>query len=59
MQVLQHGNVTYNHHNWGVTRASYKKFPKLANFFKILSVNMDENGKEFISTVEGTDFSRD
>merc|ERR1712179_818392 len=48
--------VTYNHHNWGVTRETYEKYPALKRFFKILSVNNDESGKEFISTVEARNY---
>merc|ERR1712179_420906 len=51
-EIFGKEKVTYNHHGKGVTRKTYGENPKLNNFFSILSVNLDEYGREFISTIE-------
>lgn len=51
--------VTWNHHSKGVSRQTYSEKPKLSDFFDVLSVNIDEEGKEFISTIEGNLFFLD
>ena len=48
--------LTYNAHYNCVSMDSYKKNENLQNFFKILSTNVDNNGKTFISTMEGIIF---
>jgi len=51
-KALRTEDITYNSHHFGITRETYKKYPNLENFFKVLSVNIDIYGKEFISTIE-------
>lgn len=53
---FQTQDVTYNHHSYGITRRTYDLNSKLNKFFKILTVNNDVNGDEFISTVEGKSY---
>ena len=48
--------LTYNAHYNCVSMDSYQNNEKLQNFFKVLSTNMDNNGKTFISTIEGMYF---
>jgi gamma-glutamyl hydrolase len=50
--ILSTENVTMNFHVDGVTPDIYQQYPALPNFFKILSVNNDRKGRQFISTVE-------
>jgi len=51
-KIISKEKVTWNHHSQGIRRQRYEHNKKLSNFFNILSVNIDEDGKEFISTVE-------
>eukprot|EP01113_Clastostelium_recurvatum_P028350 TRINITY_DN34307_c0_g1_i1.p2 TRINITY_DN34307_c0_g1~~TRINITY_DN34307_c0_g1_i1.p2 ORF type:complete len:143 (+),score=25.22 TRINITY_DN34307_c0_g1_i1:676-1104(+) len=44
-----------NWHHQGVAPSMYKSDPKIASTFKILSTNLDVDGKEFISSIEGID----
>ena len=46
-------NLTYNHHGYGIDPVTYESNPKLKDFFEILSTNIDVDGNEFVSTVEG------
>ena len=54
--ALSTENITYNHHMKGVAPETYKNYPKLNKFFKPLSINTDDSGKEYISTVEGKSY---
>ena len=45
--------VTYNHHQAGVTPETYGKENSLDKFFQIISTNKDQDGRCFVSTVEG------
>jgi len=49
-------NVTSNLHHAGVTPDTYASNPKLAEFFTVLSTNTGIDGKEFVSTAEGTTY---
>ena len=53
LHVISNENVTYNHHSYGISPGTYLRTKKLRKFFRVLSLNNDEDGKEFISTVEG------
>jgi gamma-glutamyl hydrolase len=48
--------VTLNYHHLGVSHKTYKKFPKIDQFFRILATNKDQKGVEFISIVEAKDY---
>lgn len=45
--------VTMNNHHLGLLPTTFKKNPKLQSVFKLLSTNMDRNGVEFVSSMEG------
>jgi len=47
--------VTYNAHRNGVSPSTYATNPRLASFFRVLSTNVDPDGRPFVSTVEGID----
>jgi gamma-glutamyl hydrolase len=49
-------NITVNHHNNGVDPSSFVENPFLAGNFTVLATNMDVNGKEFVSLIEGYGF---
>jgi len=51
--ILSTENVTMNWHHWGVSPDMYKVDSKLADFYDVLSLNTDVNGKVFISSIEG------
>ncbi|XP_033106633.1 gamma-glutamyl hydrolase-like [Anneissia japonica] len=53
-KALTTENSTYNHHKFAVTPKNFTKFG-LDKFFRIISVNKDSNGLEFISTMEAFD----
>ncbi|EDV95716.1 gamma-glutamyl hydrolase [Drosophila grimshawi] len=44
-------NVTYNYHQWCYTEQSFE-VPPLNNSWRIISLNHDLNGIEFVSTIE-------
>eukprot|EP00940_MAST-03C_sp_MAST-3C-sp2_P001952 g1952.t1 len=46
-------NLTENSHSSGVEPSAFAKSEKLAEMYTVLSVNFDENGREFVSTFEG------
>jgi len=43
-------NVTLNNHHWGVSPEKFQKY--LANQFNLISINNDEDGKTFVSTMQ-------
>ncbi|XP_051167678.1 gamma-glutamyl hydrolase A-like isoform X2 [Leptopilina boulardi] len=51
LQILQLENVTANFHNFCVTKSDLKKV-NLTDVFNVMSLNYDQNGLEFISTIE-------
>jgi len=50
--TLASKNVTYNWHHDGIEPRAYQQFPKLAEFYDVLSTNVDKKGKTFLSTIE-------
>lgn len=48
---LSNENVTYNYHRYCYTEQSFT-VPKLNNSWRIMSLNHDLNGFEFVSTIE-------
>jgi len=56
VDLLETQNVTVNFHSYGVIPEAYQQYPALSNFYKILSVNDDRKGRQFISTVEAIDW---
>eukprot|EP00730_Choanoeca_flexa_P013843 TRINITY_DN5784_c0_g1_i2.p1 TRINITY_DN5784_c0_g1~~TRINITY_DN5784_c0_g1_i2.p1 ORF type:complete len:307 (+),score=84.73 TRINITY_DN5784_c0_g1_i2:1-921(+) len=52
-QAMQTENLTMNYHQQGVPSTTVTSNDKLDNFFTILSTNVDQAGKEFVSTFEG------
>lgn len=55
-KALSSTNITYNHHENGVTMTKYLKNESIKNFFKVLSTNIDTKGETYISTTEAYDF---
>ncbi|XP_008214312.2 chitobiosyldiphosphodolichol beta-mannosyltransferase isoform X2 [Nasonia vitripennis] len=51
IQILRSENVTGNYHRYCVTQEGLAK-ANLTNKFRVMSVNHDWNGQEFISTLE-------
>lgn len=49
---LKTEKVTANFHHWGLTPSTFSKNKELRSFLKVLSTNMDRNGREFISSME-------
>jgi len=47
--------VTLNNHGHGVTPAEFAANERLQSTVRVLSTNMDRNGREFISSVEGVE----
>ncbi|XP_038048291.1 gamma-glutamyl hydrolase-like [Patiria miniata] len=52
VSILSNENVTYNSHNLGLTPTNFSKSSALKSFYRVLSTNVDKNGKVFISTIE-------
>ncbi|CAM6109411.1 unnamed protein product [Calypogeia fissa] len=48
------GNIVYNNHELGVRPAAILRDPWVDSSIQIVSTTRDRNGKEFISSVEGT-----
>jgi len=48
-------NVTANFHHWCLTRENFTKF-EMEKFWNLLSVNTDEDGLEFVSTLEAKEY---
>ncbi|XP_002166220.1 gamma-glutamyl hydrolase A [Hydra vulgaris] len=53
MQSLLFDNITLNMHKMGVSIKTFQNNEKLKKMFQILSTNLDRDGREFVSTVEG------
>jgi len=45
-------NVTMNNHNQGITPESFQKYTLLTDKWKVTSVNQDQRGRTFVSTME-------
>ena len=53
MEALATKAITFNHHHAGITPTAFLGNSKLSESFRILSTNVDLNGKAFVSTIEG------
>jgi gamma-glutamyl hydrolase len=53
MKTLATEPITMNYHHWGVGLQRFQQNAKLNNFFDILSTNVDDHGRTFVSTVQG------
>ena len=53
---LANNNLTSNEHTSGVTVDEFQRNYALANFYNVLSVNRDQNGLEFVSTMEAVNY---
>ncbi|XP_051167679.1 gamma-glutamyl hydrolase A-like [Leptopilina boulardi] len=51
IEILKTENVTANYHTYCLTKANFEKV-NLTNYLRIMSLNYDKNGLEFISTIE-------
>ncbi|XP_077980376.1 gamma-glutamyl hydrolase-like [Glandiceps talaboti] len=51
IQILSKENVTFNNHNDGFTPEDFKKYGA-DQFYQTLTLNKDQNGKDYISTIE-------
>jgi gamma-glutamyl hydrolase len=49
-------NITVNNHHYGVDPKSFVDNSYLANNFTVVATNMDTNGNEFVSWIEGFGF---
>ena len=52
-KILKTKDITYNAHKNGFSPSAIRKSKKSNDFWRIISTNKDEKGKEFISTIEG------
>ena len=51
-QILREENVTMNNHHYGIYTEHFASTPALASFFRLISVNEDRQGVQFVSTIE-------
>ncbi|KAG8441187.1 hypothetical protein GDO86_006799 [Hymenochirus boettgeri] len=56
LQVLSQEQVTANFHRFGITTQTFQANEKLNDFYHILSTNRDDNGVEFVSTMEARNY---
>ena len=49
---LEDYSLTYNHHNLGITRTTFNKYSALYDYYTVTTISYDNNGKEFISSME-------
>lgn len=47
-------DIVYNNHELGVRPVVFGRDPWVDSAFRIVSTNRDRNGKEFVSSIEGT-----
>lgn len=52
-QWLSDKPITMNNHHLGITPAHFAAIPKLSSFYNVLATNVDRQGVEFISVIEG------
>jgi len=52
MDTLRTEGVTYNHHDYCVTKETFERNSRLNEFFNVLSYNEDPKGTTFISSIE-------
>lgn len=53
LYAMEHENVTVNWHHDGVYPEDFMSRPKVRDFFRVISLNYDQEHKWFLSTVEG------
>lgn len=57
IETLQSAPVTMNYHRYGIAPSAYStSFPVLQQFFSVLSTNVDNQYKQFVSTVEAKEY---
>ncbi|XP_075063120.1 gamma-glutamyl hydrolase-like [Mixophyes fleayi] len=56
LHAVTQENITANFHHFGITPEVFQANKKLSTFYRILSTNRDQNGVEFISTMEARDY---
>jgi gamma-glutamyl hydrolase len=49
-------NIAIQNHMYGVPPAFYKRWPELAEWYRIITTTKDRNGLEYISTIEGVKY---
>ncbi len=54
--MLSTHNITMNNHRKGISPEKFLKNDALKSFFHIISTNFDEEGRQFISTVESISY---
>ncbi|XP_006812070.2 gamma-glutamyl hydrolase-like, partial [Saccoglossus kowalevskii] len=52
INILSKENVTFNAHFYGITPKTFNNNTKLRTFYRMLTTNYDDNGKEFVSMIE-------
>lgn len=56
VEILATQPVTLNNHVWALSPESYQNNEYLSKLFRVISTNLDRNGREFISTFEAFDY---
>ncbi|DAZ97383.1 TPA: hypothetical protein N0F65_003406 [Lagenidium giganteum] len=56
MDALATRPLTFNLHHDGITVDHFNSFPKLTDFYKVLSTNEDTQGRRFVSAIEAKDY---
>jgi gamma-glutamyl hydrolase len=54
--ILEQLPITYNHHSFGVSAEKFKTDAGLKKMFKITSTSLDNNGVEFVSSMEAYNY---
>eukprot|EP00347_Sterkiella_histriomuscorum_P001892 403370267 len=54
--VFENYNITYNHHNWGVSPDKFKTDKGLSSIFYPTSISKDNNGKSYVSSMESNQY---
>jgi gamma-glutamyl hydrolase len=53
LYYLEHYNSTSNNHEYGISPKDFEENLHLSRFYNILATSVDENGKDYVSTIEG------
>ncbi|KAM3927138.1 gamma-glutamyl hydrolase-like [Leptodactylus fuscus] len=56
LRAASQENITGNFHHFGITPQTFQANKKLSAFYRILSTNHDQDGVEFVSTIEAWDY---
>jgi len=56
VRTFQTGNYTYNSHSYSIDPKKFESDSKLKEFWTFTSTSKDENGREFVSSMEANDY---